>query len=53
MRGFVGYKDKQEFVKRAPGAITDRFFLDFPCENWFLLFRLALDFGVAGPVQKP
>ena len=32
MRGFVGYKDKRAFMKRAPGAIAGRFFLDFPYE---------------------
>jgi len=48
MRSFAGYKDKRVFVKRAPGAIAGRFILDFPYEIRFLLFRLALGFGVAG-----
>lgn len=48
MRGFAGYKDKQAFVKRAPGAIAGRFFSGFPYENGVLLFYLALSFGLAG-----
>ena len=30
MRGFVEYKDKRAFMKRASRAIAGRFFLDFP-----------------------
>ena len=48
MRGFAGYKDKRAFMKRALGAIAARFFPGFPYEIWFLLFRLALDVGMAG-----
>ena len=48
MWGFAGYKDKRAFVKRAPGAIAVRIFLDFPCETGILLFRPVADFGAAG-----
>ena len=39
MRDFAGYKDKRAFIKRAPGATADRFFLGFLYEIGFLSFR--------------